>query len=367
MQNQSVKIQDFRQWYESWKNLQLLMIAGPCSAESFDQLEQCIKVMQNYPTEWPVLRLGIWKPRTRPGGFEGNLDALQWIKELKSKYDFKCAVEVATPEHVHLAKSAGIDILWIGARTVGLPFVVDDLAKALKNFLDTPVLVKNPLSPDLGLWAGAVERLLLQDLSKIAIVHRGFSWPYAQELRNWPMWSMVAQMKLQFPTITVLGDPSHIAGKANLVEKVSLDALHFGCDGLMVETHPRPENALTDAKQQINLKQMVELLKQCKRPETSKEQSSISYWRMHIDEIDQQLMHLLKKRDEITGHIALTKKDQQLQVVDYDRFQKMLDVRKDWFNKGELEDQKFIDQLFNLLHERSIQRQLKIVSKSDSH
>lgn len=359
-----IPISHFSQWFTHWTSLNNLMIAGPCSAESYTQLRSTILMMTSQPL-WNVLRLGIWKPRSRPGGFDGNIEALQWIKELKQEFDFKCAVEVATPEHVDLALEAKVDVLWIGARTVGLPFAVDDLANAIAG-LDIPVLIKNPLSPDVNLWAGAVERFLAKKVNKLAIVHRGYSWPYSQKLRNWPMWSTVAQMKIFFPDITVLGDPSHIAGDVNLVQRMSTEALSFGCDGLMIETHPDPVNALSDAAQQIPLSMMPQFLQQCKKPTTKNTHSEINYWRMHIDEIDQQVVHLLKKRDEVTEKIALTKKDQQLQVVDYHRFETMLNLRKEWFQAG-LGDEQYIEQVFNLLHERSIQRQLNILTKSEDH
>lgn len=364
MHSTKLQIQHYKNWFSDWTKIQTLVIAGPCSAESYEQLEQSIQVMQQN-SAWHVLRLGVWKPRSRPGGFEGNPQALEWIKELKKKYHFKCAVEVASPEHVQAARDAHVDLFWIGARTVGLPFAIEELANAMGDY-DIPVLIKNPLSPDVGLWAGAVERFLAKGLQKIAIVHRGFSWPYGQELRNWPMWSAVAQMKLQFPEVTVIGDPSHIAGNSILVPQLANEALSFGCDGLMIETHPNPKMALTDAKQQISLEMMPQLLQSLKKPEVIVDQTTINFLRMHIDEIDQQLMHLLRKRDEITEKIATAKKDHQLQVVEYQRFQQMLDLRKQWFRASE-EDHTYIDQFFNLLHERSIQRQLNIVSQSDTH
>lgn len=354
----------FRSWYQDWSELESLMIAGPCSAESFEQLAKTLDCMETFPS-WQVLRLGVWKPRSRPGGFDGNPLSLEWIKLLKQQYKFKCMVEVATPEHVDLALNAQVDMVWIGARTVGLPFAVEDIATALSG-TSIPVFIKNPLSPDISLWAGAVERFLLKGLNKLAIVHRGFSLPYGHELRNWPMWSAMAQMKLYFPDITLIGDPSHIAGDKKFVAKIANDALNFGCDGLMVETHPEPEKALSDAKQQIPLNEMNNFFKQLKKPEIINDHSQINYWRMHIDEIDQQIIHLLKKRDEVTENIAKEKVSHQLQVVDHQRFQSMLEKRKNWFDKKN-GDHQFIDQVFHLLHDRSIQRQLNIFNESDSH
>lgn len=354
-----MEFSSFRDWFSYREIAQNLIIAGPCSAESFDQLEEIFKVATD-EQRWNVIRIGIWKPRSRPDSFDGNEASLHWIKELKSIYKLPVMVEVANPRHVELALKFGIDAFWIGARTVGLPFAVEEIAQSMRG-LNVPVCIKNPVGPDVSLWRGAVERFQKVGINKLGIIHRGFSWHYGQKLRNWPLWSLVVQMKSYFPGITVIGDPSHMAGLKSLVPMIAQDCISFGCDGLMVETHPEPEKALSDPLQQIPLAEFSSFLNNLKYPKVKGTTTELEFFRMQIDEIDQKIVQLLKSREDITSQIANMKIKEQLQVVDYQRFNEMLQTRKLWY--ADPEGEEFIEKIFHLIHEKSIQHQLSIFDK----
>jgi chorismate mutase len=245
-------------WTASYPHSKPLVIAGPCSAESPEQLLAVAQALKHLGIS--IMRAGVWKPRTRPNQFEGiGLEALRWIQEVKSEIDIEFATEVASPQHVEEACKAGIDILWLGARTTVNPFVVQEIANALKG-VDKIVLVKNPINPDLALWIGALERVNHAGIEKLGAIHRGFSSVQKSQFRNPPLWQIPLELKSRYPELPLIGDPSHITGNRNMIFDISQKAMDLGYDGLMIETHPNPDAALSDAAQQITPARLKEIL-----------------------------------------------------------------------------------------------------------
>ncbi len=271
-----------------------LIIAGPCSAESREQVLQTAQALAAKGVQ--IFRAGIWKPRTKPGGFEGiGAVGLPWLKEVKQQTGMLVATEVATPTHVFEAVKAGIDLLWVGARTATNPFAMQELADSLRG-VDVPVLVKNPVNPDLELWVGALERLANAGITNVGVIHRGFSSYDKKIYRNAPLWHIPIEMKRRFPNLTVICDPSHIGGTRELVAPISQQAMDLNFDGLMIESHCSPDNALSDAKQQITPEVLDFTLKMLVLRENIQTTENISILRGQIDEIDEQLLTLLAKK-----------------------------------------------------------------------
>jgi len=289
-------------WFDHKKPI---IIAGPCSAESYEQLNECARELSSQG-KTDVFRAGVWKPRTRPGHFEGvGETALQWLAEIRKTYNLPVITEIATPRHLEKVLKYGIDMVWIGARTTGNPFSINELVHALRG-VDIPVLVKNPPNPDLDLWIGAIERLKNVGINRIAAIHRGF-YPYRTSIyRNIPQWEIPIELKIRLPEIPVICDPSHIAGSQDRVFEVAQYAYNIMLDGLMIEVHPVPEKAITDALQQITPQRFSEIINQLQiRQQTGDQKLAIlEQYRMQIDSIDQQLIELLGKRFEISHKIA---------------------------------------------------------------
>ena len=285
-----------------------IIIAGPCSAESREQVLCTAKELAKNGVK--IFRAGIWKPRTKPGGFEGvGTVGLPWLKEVKQETGMLVATEVATAAHVFEAIKAGIDILWIGARTAANPFAMQELADSLKG-TDIPVLVKNPVNPDLELWIGALERLVNAGIKNVGVILRGFS-TYDQKLyRNLPLWHIPIELRRRYPNITMFCDPSHIGGKRELIAPISQQAMDLKFDGLMVESHCNPDEALSDAKQQITPQILDFTLKMLVLRENVQTTENISVLRKQIDEIDEQLLTILAKRSRISREIGMYKKEQ---------------------------------------------------------
>ena len=347
------------EWFPEF-NSDKLLIAGPCSAETETQILETAKEISD-KTNISVFRAGIWKPRTRPGSFEGVGEVgLNWLKKVKSETNLRTAVEVATPEHIKLAVKHNVDIIWIGARTVSNPFSVQLLADELKNY-DIPVLIKNSLNPDIELWQGAIERIYASGIRKIAAIHRGF-YPFEKtNLRNIPKWEIPIELKTRFHNLPIIGDPSHIAGNAELVADIAQKALDIDFNGLMIETHINPEKALSDAKQQLKPNELAELLQNIKfRTSTDLSEKHLDLLRENIDSIDKQMLELLAKRMSTVEKIGEYKKEHNIAVFQLRRWEHIIRSRKEFgTNMGLSED--FIKKLLQLVHKESIAKQNKVM------
>jgi chorismate mutase len=342
-----------------------LWVAGPCSAESFGQLDQTIGAILNNDPIW-AFRAGAWKPRTRPGSFEGiGSKALEWLKAIKDKYNIPVATEVANAQHVKEALEAGIDVLWLGARTTVNPFYVQDIANALRG-VDIPVFVKNPLHPDLGLWMGALERLNEAGITKLVAVHRGFFSYDSAPYRNDPKWDVVIDLKRMLPELPILCDPSHIAGKPELVKDICQTALDLTLDGIMVETHIQPKEALSDSEQQITPKYLHSLMHELIIREPVSEDawfiSQLQKLRGSIDLLDQELIHVIARRMQLVDEIGEVKKENGVTIFQIERWLEILKSRKAKAQENDL-NENFIVELFSLIHKHSIRRQTEIMHR----
>ncbi len=334
-----------------------VLIAGPCSAESRKQIIRTAEALSGIPG-LIAYRAGLWKPRTRPGDFEGvGTKGLSWLKEVKEKHGLKLAVEIAVPSHAEACLEAGVDMLWIGARTVVSPFMVDDIARVLAGS-DVCVMIKNPVNPDLSLWVGGIERLQNAGIRNIAVIHRGFDSFSSKPYRNLPLWEIPIELKRLFPHLPMLCDPSHIGGQRELIPGISQKALDLGMDGLMVETHIDPDKALTDTAQQISpsaFKKMIESLV-IRNIESGSANNSLENYRTSIDEIDGQLLELLSKRMEVAEMIGKIKKNQNLAPLQPERWAAVLEDRLSKASSLQLNSE-FIKKVFNLIHLESIGKQ----------
>ena len=337
-----------------------MLIAGPCSVESEAQIMATARALAEMP-EVTLLRGGIWKPRTRPDAFEGRGEqGLVWLREAKLATGLPVATEVATPEHVELALKSEVDALWVGARTVVNPFSVQQLADALRG-TDIPVLVKNPVSPDLNLWIGAFERFSKAGLTQLAAIHRGFSYYKESPYRNFPMWEIPIELtrRLGVPVIT---DVSHICGNRELLQSTAQKALDLATDGLMIECHVHPDEALTDAKQQITpdaLRQMLAALTFRSKQSGSTERD-LAGLRGEIDDIDAELLQLLARRMEVSARIGEYKKQNNVTVVQMDRWKHVLDGLVATGRELGLSPI-LINKVFEAVHQASIERQTRIM------
>ncbi len=333
--------------------------AGPCSAESEEQVMEVARELSARGVTF--FRAGIWKPRTKPGCFEGiGRTGLQWLKRVREELSLPVATEVATPEHVEQALAADIDILWVGARTTTNPFAVQDIADALRG-VDVPVLVKNPVNPDLELWIGALERLNNAGVKKLGVIHRGFSSYGEKIFRNSPQWQIPLELKRRLPQIPMLCDPSHIAGKRELLSILCQEAMDLSFDGLMVESHCHPECALSDARQQVVPQELSLILERLvhRSPQTSG--NDMSRYRSMLDEIDGELMRLLAKRMEISREIGEVKKEKGLTVFQHYRYQETVERFAEQSAVHHL-DAEAVKDIFEVIHSESIRQQLRIVN-----
>lgn len=337
-----------------------IILAGPCSVESEDQILDTARALAQIP-QVTMLRGGIWKPRTRPDAFEGRgEEGLVWLREAKKETGLPTATEVATPEHVELALKYDVDALWIGARTVVNPFSVQQLADALKG-VDVPVFIKNPVSPDLKLWIGAFERFQKAGLTQLAAIHRGFAYYKETPYRNFPMWEIPIELtqKLNVPLIT---DVSHICGNRELLQATAQKALDLATDGLMIECHIHPEMALTDAQQQITPEELRELLSNLtfRAKNSSNVERDLAELRGEIDDIDSELLQLLARRMEVSAQIGEYKKNNNVTVVQMDRWKKIL---ADHVATGAYLglSPELINEVFEAIHQASIERQSRIM------
>lgn len=336
------------------------VIAGPCSAETEEQV--MTTALQLASKGCHMFRAGIWKPRTKPGGFEGNGEvALPWMEQVKKETGMLTATEVATPEHVELALKYGIDILWIGARTTANPFAVQAIADSLKG-IDVPVLVKNPINPDLELWIGALERINGAGIKRLGAIHRGFSSYDKKIYRNLPMWQIPIELHRRLPELPIFCDPSHISGRRDLIAPLCQQAMDLGMNGLIVESHCDPDKAWSDASQQVTPDVLDYILSMLIIRDNIDLTSSLATLRKSIDEIDNDLIDLLARRMAISREIGQYKKDNGLTVVQTKRYSEILDKRA---AQGSLKgiDAGCIKNIFEHIHEESVRQQIEVVSK----
>jgi len=337
-----------------------LIISGPCSAESREQLLATAKAIAKIP-QVNVLRAGLWKPRTRPGEFEGvGEEGLKWLFEAKRATGLMTTVEVAEPAHVELALKYSVDILWLGARTVVNPFSVQAIAEALKG-THIPVMVKNPVSPDVKLWTGAIERIYQAGITKIMAIHRGFHYFKKSPFRNAPMWEIPIELKRIIPNIPIIVDPSHICGKRSLLQEISQKALDLEMDGLMIESHINPAEAKTDADQQVNpadLKKLLDNLVVRSRQGGPEFQSKLEELRTEIDKLDGELLEILAKRMEIINEIGDYKIENDITILQMKRWAGIIEDRLSIGTHLGL-DKDFLLNLLKLIHTESIKKQEK--------
>ena len=338
-----------------------LIIAGPCSAESESQMLETAKRIKESNAEVPIFRAGIWKPRTKPNGFEGvGVIGLNWLKKVKEEYGFKTATEVANAHHVAAALEADVDILWIGARSTVNPFTVQEIADALKG-TDKPVFVKNPVNPDLALWIGALERLLGQDVKNLGAIHRGFSTYQKTKYRNIPNWQIALDFKNQFPNIPMLVDPSHICGNRIGLAGIAQEALNVGYQGMIIETHCSPDDAWSDASQQITPEVLADLIGnlQIRNSDISQFDDEMGRHRTLISDLDFQLIELLSHRMKISEKIGTLKKENSIAIFQPDRWRIITEYANQKADETGM-SQEFIEKVFKAIHEESIEIQNNI-------
>jgi chorismate mutase len=342
-----------------------LIIAGPCSVESEQQLlETAIRLKKTGTVD--MIRGGIWKPRTRPNSFEGvGAIGLPWMKKVKETTGLPVTTEVAKASHVELCLEFGIDVLWIGARTTVNPFAVQEIADALKG-VDIPVMVKNPINPDLALWLGAVERLQKAGLNKLAAIHRGFSFSGEKFYRNRPQWQYPIDFKQAMPDIPMINDPSHICGRRDILQKVSQKAMDLNFDGLMVESHINPDEAWSDAKQQITPevfgKMIHSLVLREYDPSNNPQRTELEKLRKEINLIDDELISILSSRMAVARNIGEYKKENNITILQSDRWKLILDKYKDRAKAHNLSED-FITRFIKAVHDESINQQEQVFEK----
>ena len=354
---------EMRSWLDDFKLNHPLVIAGPCSAETEDQVLKIAHDLKN--TDVSIYRAGIWKPRTRPGMFEGvGAIGLKWLDKVKKETGLLTATEVANASHVKLALEYDIDVLWIGARSTVSPFIVQEIADALKG-TDKIVLVKNPVNPDLSLWLGGLERLYSANIKKLGVIHRGFSTYEKSKYRNNPEWQLPIELQNRFPDIPLICDPSHIAGRRDILQDISQTALDLNFDGLMIETHTDPDNAWSDAAQQITPEVLVKMMEDLKiRTLTSNEadyKNKLNTLRTQIDVIDHGILETLGKRMKVAVSIGELKKQKNVAVLQTKRWNEILgNMILEEEKKGLSEE--FVLKMFKAIHQESINNQEKVIN-----
>lgn len=349
---------------QTWltKDKRPIVIAGPCSAETEEQVIETAKRLKA-TNKMDVFRAGIWKPRTRPNSFEGvGVTGLPWVKRVKDEIGLPTTVEVAKAKHVEDCLAFDVDILWIGARTTVNPFAVQEIAEALRG-VDIPVLVKNPINPDLALWIGGMERLSAVGVKEIGAIHRGFSNLGEKFYRNRPQWQIALEFVRQNPEIPILCDPSHICGRRDILQEVGQKAMDLDFDGLMIESHIDPDNAWSDAKQQITPevfgKMITEMVLREDYEDNPVLQSKLDYMRQEIDHIDDELMNLLGNRMKVARDIGTYKKENNMTILQQKRWNDILEKAKRLSEERHLSTD-FVSKFINAVHEESINQQEKI-------
>ena len=354
---------EMKNWLDNFKLNHPLVIAGPCSAETEDQVLKIAHELKN--SDVSIFRAGIWKPRTRPGMFEGvGAIGLKWLQKVKEETGLLIATEVANSNHVKLALDHDVDILWIGARSTVSPFIVQEIADALDG-TDKIVLVKNPVNPDLALWLGGIERLYSANIKKLGVIHRGFSTYEKTTYRNNPEWQLPIELQNRFPDLPLICDPSHIAGRRDILQDISQTALDLNFDGLMIETHTNPDKAWSDAAQQITPKVLIKMMEDLKMRKITNEEldykNSLNTLRTQIDVIDHGLLDNLGKRMKVAIEIGNLKKKKNVAVLQTKRWNEILGkMILDGEEKGLSEE--FILRMFKAIHQESINHQKRVIN-----
>ena len=341
-----------------------LVVSGPCSAESEKQVMLTAEALAKIP-QVKVFRAGIWKPRTRPSSFEGvGTKGLKWLQKVRKETGLLTTVEVASPLHVREALEHDIDILWIGARTVVNPFSIQEIGEALQGH-DIPLMIKNPLNPDLLTWTGAIERFNQMGLTKLAAIHRGFSFFTRSPYRNAPMWEIPIELMCMYPKMPIFNDPSHISGNRELLLPTAQKAMDLEMTGLMIETHYRPEEALTDKKQQITPGQLAKMLKSLViRKETGSPafRGKLEELRSEIDKLDEELLDILARRMKVVEEIGIYKKENRITILQLKRWNKIIRDRLDnGIRRGLNKD--FVMKLLEAIHDETIQKQVDVMNR----
>jgi chorismate mutase len=337
-----------------------VVIAGPCSAETEEQVMEAARSLSGKGIK--VFRAGIWKPRTKPGGFEGiGTQGLRWLKRVKEETGMYVITEVATRDHVFEALKAGVDMLWVGARTSANPFAVQELADALKG-ADIPVLIKNPVNPDLDLWIGAIQRFHGAGLRRLGVIHRGFSSYDKKIYRNLPLWHIPIELRRRYPDLPIICDPSHIGGKRELIAPLSQQAMDLNFDGLIVESHCRPDEAWSDAAQQITPDVLDYVLSLLVIRNSTRTTENLTVLRRQIDAVDENLLELLARRMRISREIGIYKKEHNMPILQTPRYNEILENRTKAAAAMDL-NAEFIEKLLKLIHEESAAQQMIVINK----
>ena len=341
-----------------------IVIAGPCSAETEKQTLETAHQLKKH--ENLIFRAGIWKPRTRPNSFEGiGSEGLQWLQKVKEETGLKSTVEVAKAKHVELSLKHQVDILWIGARTTGNPFAMQEIADSLKG-VNTPVMVKNPINPEVNLWIGAIERLLDNGIYNLAAIHRGFFTYNNSKYRNIPQWQLALDLKRKFPKLSMICDPSHITGNSNHILEIAQKAMDMSYDGLMIETHIDPKNALSDKNQQITPAELEKILNKLviRNFETDDKEfkATLKQLRIQIDDLDIELIDVLKRRMDLVEKIGVHKKENKVTILQNKRWMEMLKSRVKYGEENGLSEL-FVQQLLKAIHQESIDKQNSVMNK----
>jgi chorismate mutase len=340
-----------------------LIISGPCSAETEEQVMETARQLKKIGVN--IYRAGIWKPRTRPGSFEGvGSQGLKWLKKVKAETGMLISTEVANVKHVYEALRSGIDIIWIGARTSANPFAMQEIADALEG-VDIPVLIKNPVNPDVELWIGAIERINKAGITKIGAIHRGFSSYEHSIYRNIPQWQLAIDLKRKLPNLPIINDPSHIGGKRELIQPISQKAMDLNFDGLMIESHIDPDKAWSDAKQQITPETLNIILESIVIRDANPNNTSLDTLenlRYKIDKIDDDVMDLLQKRMAVSVDIGKYKKENNMTILQQSRWNNILQNSKQKGLKKDLAPE-FISKIYKAIHQESINKQTNVMNK----
>lgn len=336
-----------------------VVIAGPCSAETEEQVMETAKDLAKNGVG--IFRAGIWKPRTKPGGFEGvGSVGLTWLQEVKKETGMLVATEVANKQHVEEALNAGVDVLWIGARTSANPFAMQEIADSLVG-ADVPVLVKNPVNPDLELWIGAMQRIYNAGIRQIGAIHRGFS-AYGKHLyRNMPQWHIPIELRRRMPELTLICDPSHIGGKRELVAPLSQQAMDMGFDGLIIESHCDPDSAWSDKSQQVTPEVLNFIINMLVVRDTTQTTESLTLLRQQIDQIDNDLLEALSKRMRISREIGQYKKEHSMPVVQTGRYDDILNSRAAAAEELGMNGD-FMKTVYQAIHEESVRQQIEVLN-----
>jgi chorismate mutase len=343
-----------------------LIIAGPCSAETEAQVMRTARELSQQKVD--LYRAGIWKPRTRPNAFEGvGSEGLAWLRRVKEETGMKVTTEVANTQHAYEALKYGIDVLWLGARTTVNPFSVQEVADALKG-VDIPVLVKNPINPDLKLWIGAIERLYKAGITRIAAIHRGFSYHGDTKYRNVPRWQIPIDLKRQFPDLPIICDNSHICGRRDILQTVAQKAMDLNFNGLMTEVHPHPDEAWSDAEQQVTPEQYQQLMSEIifRQPTTDDMEflENLEHLRHEIDELDEELLNLLSHRMRLAEGIGEYKKRKNIAILQASRWNEILERS---LAKGRAKglSEEFVTVVLKAIHQESINHQARIMNSAE--